>query len=115
MTHRAMAAGDTDDVPSGSPEETGHEGYAVAAWRAWLSALASNAEAALAAAMTYGSLDEPARDAWLDALDADRRAVDVPTVALYAPLLAVETDAARRTRIERAMEGAVGGPGSGRK
>jgi hypothetical protein len=80
----------------------------VAAWRAWLSALASNAEAALAAAMTYGALDGKAKDAWLDALDADRAAIDVPLVALYAPLLAVEIDAERRARIERAMGAGLG-------
>ena len=102
-----MAEGDSDgEAPSGPEEETAHDGHAVAAWRAWLSVLASNAEAALAAAMTYGSLEDGAREAWLDALDADRAAIDVPTVALYAPLLAVETDGDRRARIERAMGGA---------
>jgi hypothetical protein len=76
---------------------------AVGAWRTWLAALASDAEAALAAAMTYAALSDEARDAWLDALDRDRGAVDVPDVALYAPLLAVEGDERRRERIASAM------------
>jgi hypothetical protein len=76
---------------------------AVGAWRAWLAALASDAEAALAAAMTYGALAPEARDAWLDALERDRGLVEVPLVALYAPLLAVEGDEHRRARISYAM------------
>jgi hypothetical protein len=76
---------------------------AVGAWRSWLAALASDAEAALAAAMTYAALPDEGRDAWLDALDRDRGLVDVPHVALYAPLLAVEADDARRARITFAM------------
>jgi hypothetical protein len=76
---------------------------AVGAWRSWLAALASDAEAALAAAMTYAALPPEARDAWLDALDRDRGLVDVPHVALYAPLLAVEVDEPRRARIAFAM------------
>ncbi len=76
---------------------------AVGAWRAWLTALASDAEAALAAAMTYAALSDEARDAWLDALERDRGLVEVPRVALYAPLLAVEADDRRRGRIADAM------------
>jgi len=76
---------------------------ALGAWRSWLTALATDAEAALAAAMTYASLAGEARDAWLDALDRDRGSVDVPHEALYAPLLAVEADESRRARIEHAM------------
>jgi hypothetical protein len=45
-------------------------------------------------------LPPDARDAWLDALDADGPLVDVPAVALYAPLLAVEAAGPRRERIE---------------
>jgi hypothetical protein len=75
-----------------------------AAWRSWLSALAADAEAALAAALAYESLPHDARDAWLDALEADAPALDVPAVALYAPLLAVESEPGpRRTRIEAAI------------
>lgn len=78
-----------------------------AAWRTWLAALAHDADAATAAALAYESLPEDGRDAWLDALDADAPAVEVPKVALFAPLLAVETDDARRTRIARNVEGAA--------
>jgi hypothetical protein len=74
-----------------------------AAWRSWLSALATDAEAALAAALAYESLPCEGRDAWLDALEADAPQLGVPRVALYAPLLAVESDAARRGRIEAAI------------
>jgi hypothetical protein len=86
---------------------------ALGAWRSWLTALATDAEAALAAAMTYASLAGEARDAWLDALDRDRGSVAVPLEALYAPLLAVEADDSRRARIEHAMAAADpsgGGP-----
>lgn len=70
------------------------------AWRTWLSALASDSEAAMAAALAYESLPPEARDAWLDALDHDAPSIDVPAVALYAPLLAVEATGPRRERIE---------------
>jgi hypothetical protein len=74
-----------------------------AAWRSWLSALATDAEAAAAAALAYESLPDEARDAWLDALEVDATALDVPTIALYAPLLAVEGAPCRRERIERVI------------
>src|SRR6185437_6466766 len=66
------------------------------AWRSWLSALATDAEAAMAAALAYESLPPEARDAWLDALDVDAPTLEVPRVALFAPLLAVEADTVRR-------------------
>ena len=78
-----------------------------AAWRTWLAALAQNADAATAAALAYESLASEGRNAWLDALDADAPSVDVPTIALYAPLLAVEQDEARRARIARSVTGAA--------
>lgn len=71
-----------------------------AAWRTWLSALATDAEAVLAASEVYGALGPSDRDAWLDALVEDGPAVGVPLVALYAPLLSVEQDPARRERME---------------
>ena len=74
-----------------------------AAWCKWLSALASDSDAAMAAALAYESLPDGTRDAWLSALEADAPDVGVPLVALYAPLLAVEAEPARRARIERAM------------
>jgi len=73
------------------------------AWRTWLSALATDADAAMAAALAYDSLPPEARDAWLDALSVDSDHVDVPAIALYAPLLAVEFDAGRRDRIHLAI------------
>lgn len=76
---------------------------AVEAWCAWLDALATDAEAALAAAMAYKDLDGAARETWLSALDQDAGRVGVPRVAMYAPLLAVEFDPARRARITAAI------------
>ena len=74
------------------------------AWRTWLSALAIDAEAAMAAALAYESLPDEGRDAWLEALDSDAPTLNVPRIALYAPLLAVESDVDRRIRIECALE-----------
>jgi hypothetical protein len=87
----------------GGPDETDDDDRVRAAWRSWLSALATDAEAAMAAALAYESLPDEGRDAWLDALTADAPQLGVPMVALYAPLLAVEADEARRERIEIAM------------
>jgi hypothetical protein len=70
-----------------------------AAWRTWLAALAKDAEVATAAALAYESLDASGREAWLDAVDSDAPHVEAPKVALYAPLLAVEQDETRRSRI----------------
>lgn len=78
-----------------------------AAWRTWLAALANDADAVAAAALAYESLPPDGRDAWLDALDADAPNVTVPKVALYAPLLGVEEDDARRARIAKNVEGAA--------
>jgi hypothetical protein len=74
-----------------------------AAWRAWLSALASDPEAALAAALAYEALDDTGRDLWLDALDQDAPQIQVPKLAMYAPLLSVETEPVRRERIRSAV------------
>lgn len=78
-----------------------------AAWRTWLAALAKDASAATAAALAYQSLADDGRDAWLDALDADAPDVGVPKIALYAPLLGVEQDEARRARIAVNVTGAA--------
>lgn len=75
----------------------------VAAWREWLRALATDAEAALAAAIAYRELDGAARQEWLDALEQDAPELAVPKFAVYAPLLAVESDPERRARIHRAV------------
>jgi hypothetical protein len=77
------------------------------AWRTWLSALAKDADAVTAAALAYESLEREGRDAWLDALDADAPTVDVPKIALYAPLLGVEDDEERRARIVEHVVGAA--------
>ncbi len=77
-------------------------GRARSAWQAWLRALADDAEAALAAALTYEALGPVERDAWLDALDEDAPAVLAPRESLYAPLLLVEDDLGRRARIATA-------------
>ncbi len=73
------------------------------AWREWLRALATDAEAALAAAIAYRELDGAARDTWLRALEQDAELIAVPKFAVYAPLLAVEADPERRARIQRAV------------
>jgi len=78
------------------------------AWRAWLKALATDPEAALSAALVYEELPIDARSAWLDALEADVPSMEIPKVAAYAPLLAVEEDPVLRARIEREM-GAIEG------
>lgn len=75
----------------------------LSAWQAWLSALATDPEAALAAALTYESLDDAARLRWLDALEQDAPNVPVPKVAIYGPLLWVEADPGRRDRIASAL------------
>src|SRR5580693_1795840 len=103
--------GERGEKGEGSPSQ---HARAVGAWRSWLAALASDAEAALAAAMTYAALPPEARDAWLDALERDRGLVDVPHVALYAPLLAVEVDEQRRARIADAMGALSTGGRAGR-
>src|SRR5262245_25535949 len=70
----------------------------------WLEALASDAEAALAAAIAYRELSPSARDQWLDVLEQDAKRLEVPTIALYAPLLSVESDPARRQRIAQKID-----------
>ena len=80
------------------------------AFRAWLEALATDPEAATAAAMAYESLAPEGRDAWLDAIDAEAPKLDVPALALYAPLLGVENDEARRARIDAALAAAPATP-----
>src|SRR3954468_488098 len=71
----------------------------VGAWCEWLGALATDAEAALAAAVAYRELTPAGRDYWLAVLEQDAERLDVPMIAVYAPLLAVETDPDRRQRI----------------
>jgi hypothetical protein len=82
-----------------------HDPRLRAAWQTWLSALAVDPEAAVAAALAYESLPPEGRDGWLDALATDVESVPsgVPPLALYAPLFAVEIDLGRKARIEAAL------------
>lgn len=98
-----------EDTASAVNEATEQRGGAsdsrvLDAWCAWLDALATDAEAALAAAMAYKDLDGVARETWLRALEQDCGRVGVPRIAMYAPLLAVESDPERRRRIHAAMD-----------
>lgn len=79
----------------------------LAAWREWLAALASDPEAAIAASHVYGALSSEGRDAWLDALEEDAPKLGVPKVALYAPLLSVESDPGRIDRIRNVVAAAL--------
>ena len=72
-------------------------------FKTWLGALAADPDAAVAAALVYEDLPDEARSAWLDAIEEDSRGLDVPAVALYAPLLAVEQDEPRRLRMMEAI------------
>jgi len=78
------------------------------AWHAWLASLATDAEAATAAAHLYAELPAEARDAWLDALVEDAPKLEVPGVAVYGPLLAVESDPKRCERIRRESKTTLG-------
>ena len=93
------AAGSTPlpDVPRGTDTRV------LDAWCEWLGALATDAEAALAAAIAYRELDAQGRVSWLNALEQDAVRLKVPRIAVYAPLLAVESDPERRERITFAM------------
>jgi hypothetical protein len=73
------------------------------AWRRWLEALATDADAAVAASMAYAQLDSSARDQWLAAVEQEADRLHVPRIALYAPLLAVEADPERRSVILKSI------------
>lgn len=79
------------------------------AWQTWLESLATDSEAAAAAASLYGELPDDGRDAWLAALKEDAPQLGVPLLAVYGPLLAVERDPERAARI-RAEAGRALGP-----
>ncbi|MDX2051106.1 MAG: hypothetical protein SFV15_01860 [Polyangiaceae bacterium] len=83
--------------------EPAPEERAVAAWCQWLEALATDAQAALSASLAYEQLEGSLRDGWLDALIQDRHRIQVPLIAVYAPLLAVEKDPERRARIHASI------------
>lgn len=105
------SASNAEGTPLPTAEAARVDGRVVAAWREWLGALATDAEAALAAAMAYKELDDAARDRWLTALEHDAPSLGVPVIAVYAPLLAVEADPERRARIMAAV-GAEPGAGA---
>jgi len=98
----SRAAGLEPTMSAGSAS-TSNDRRVMSAWCAWLGALATDAEAALAAALAYKQLEGPARESWLSAVEHDADRLDVPRVALFAPLLAVESDPERRARILCAM------------
>lgn len=79
-----------------------------AVWSEWLQALTRDPEAAMAAADVYKRMNDEERDAWLRALERDLASFEVPAVAVYAPLLAVESNEARRTAMVRAMSSSEG-------
>ena len=85
------------------PRNGGVDERTMKAWREWLGALTTDAEAALAAALAYEQLDGEGRDSWIDALAEDADQAAVPRFAAYAPLLAVELNDARRMRIRHAI------------
>jgi hypothetical protein len=76
---------------------------AARAWSEWLQALTCEPDAALAAAEVYSRLNEAERDVWLQTLERDVALLGVPPVAVFAPLLAVEGNVARRTTIARVL------------
>ncbi|HXK20109.1 MAG TPA: hypothetical protein VNG33_19995 [Polyangiaceae bacterium] len=96
----AGAAADRTPLPE---LERGTDTRVLDAWCEWLGALATDAEAALAAAIAYRELDAQGRTSWLNALEQDSVRLKVPHIAVYAPLLAVESDPERRERITFAM------------
>ena len=85
-------------------ESSASELRSTAVWRQWLSSMATDAEAALAAAIAYRDLDAAGRESWLKSLALDAPEVDVPSFALYAPLLAVESDPDRQARLLAALD-----------
>lgn len=79
------------------------DGRLVGVWCAFLDRLATDAEAALAVALAYRELDGASRDVWISAVEQDIGRLSVPRIAVYAPLLAVETDPGRRARVTQAI------------
>ncbi|HEY3500391.1 MAG TPA: hypothetical protein VGK73_37120 [Polyangiaceae bacterium] len=96
-------AASAERIPTPLPVTPVADERLLGAWCEWLGALATDAEAALATAIAYRELTPAGRDYWLTVLEQDAKRLDVPKIALYAPLLAVESDPARRMRISQAM------------
>jgi len=106
-----------DNAPKGDPLREDERGDGTSetgsqrvrhSWQAWLSSLATDAQAATAAAQLYAELPGEGRDAWLDALEEDAPLLKVPHAAIYGPLLAVESDAGRHGRIRESAGMAIG-------
>lgn len=75
-----------------------------ALWGEWLHALTCEPDAALAAAEIYSRMADSDKDRWLNELERDVSSFAVPAVAVFAPLLAVEVNEARRHRIAQLMK-----------
>jgi hypothetical protein len=103
LSSTSFAASSVERIATPLPVTPLADERLVGAWCEWLGALATDAEAALATAIAYRELTPSGRDYWLAVLEQDAKRLDVPKIALYAPLLAVESDAARRSRISQAM------------
>jgi hypothetical protein len=74
----------------------------------WLRALAGDADAAIAAALAYEAFGPEERDGWLAAVAMDMETQGIEPLAVYAPLLGVEEDPARRGRIVDAIRAGGG-------
>jgi hypothetical protein len=92
-----------DDVQASGSTTAGVDARFIHVWQAFLGELATDAHKAHAAAIAYRDLDPKARDTWLTVLEHDVAHLEAPRIAVYAPLLAVETDPARRKRIVDAI------------
>lgn len=90
------------DIPIPDPSPLARRGDGV--WLSWLGSLTTNADAALACALTYESMSPSARERLIRALEEDAPSLAVSRMAVVAPFLAVEQDPARRARL-----GAVAG------
>ncbi len=75
-----------------------------AVFRTWLSRLATDADAVMAASALYEGLDDVERDAWISAIEEEVPEVDVPTVALFAPFLSVEGSEFRVARMQAHLD-----------
>ena len=78
---------------------------AASTFRSLLVALSTDPDVAVAASQAYAALDDRGRDAWLDAMAHDLCHVEVPKIAAYAPIVSVERDPARRSRILGELRG----------
>src|SRR6187551_3110033 len=63
-----------------SQMELAFEDRSSAVFQQWLRSMATDAEAALAAAMSYRELSPSGRDQWLSFLEHDVRQLDVPRI-----------------------------------